>query len=204
MRATAKLSVAQSQGTAAMGDITYPRVDGVVFIHGAFLRGDSIYLPRKGAKKILRYRGWTFRRIEFKKRPEAKRVALRTEFNRTVRTAYLRHLAETRREELIFNGLSPAQVVAMAKGDMPCGYQVHHIVPLDDGGTNAFENLILIRNNREHSALTAYQNAFTRGLSPGDSVAVDYPVPLPVENFAVYPPASLLEPEELQLWSRRR
>jgi hypothetical protein len=32
MRATAKLSVAQSEGTPAMGDITYPRVDGVVFI----------------------------------------------------------------------------------------------------------------------------------------------------------------------------
>ncbi|MBK8012125.1 MAG: HNH endonuclease [Deltaproteobacteria bacterium] len=187
-----------------MGDITYPRVAGVVFVHGAFQRGDAIYLPRKGAKKILRYKGWTFQRIEFKKRPEAERVALRTEFNRSVRTAYLRQLAESRRDELYVHGLAPTEVAAMAKGDLPFGYQVHHIIPLDDGGTNAFENLILLRNNREHSALSAYQNAFTRGLSPGDSVTVDYPVPIRAENFAVYPPASLSEPEELQLWPRRR
>ena len=81
--------------------------------------------------------------------------------------------------------------------------EVHHILPLDDGGNNEFGNLILIRSRSEHDALTAYQNAFTRRMAAGDEVEIDYPVPVAGSNFAAYPP-SVEAPVELTLWPRRR
>jgi 5-methylcytosine-specific restriction endonuclease McrA len=187
-----------------MGEITYPRVDGVVFIHGAFQRGDSLFLPRKGARKILRYEGWVFRRIEFRKRLEAERLELRKEFNRTVRSDFLEDLALRCREELLSAGLAVSDLDAMRDGDVPNNYEVHHILPLDDGGTNAFANLILIRKSCEHTALTAYQNAFTKQLDVNESVFVDYPVPCEDRDYAIYPPAALLRPKEVALWPRRK
>jgi hypothetical protein len=80
---------------------------------------------------------------------------------------------------------------------------VLNIIPLDDGGENTFDNFILIRINKEHRTLTAYQNKFTRGLQEGGSVEVDYPVPKQTADFAVYPPSCLQGPEEIDLWSRR-
>jgi hypothetical protein len=204
MRATAKLSVAQSEGTAAMGDITYPRVDGVVFIHGAFRRGDALFLPRKGAKKILMFEGWEFRTIKFRKRPEAERINLRKEFNRTVRSDFLENLATQRRPELLNAGLTEAEIEGMLDGEVPDRYEVHHILPLDDGGTNTFDNLILIRKSSEHTALTAYQNALAKNLDENESVSVDYPVPCAHRDYAIYPPAALLRPQEVALWPRRK
>jgi 5-methylcytosine-specific restriction endonuclease McrA len=187
-----------------MGDITYPRVDGVVFIHGAFQRGDSIYLPRKGAKKILQYAGWEFRGIEFRKRSEPERIYLRREFNRIARSAFLAGLATHRRAKLLDGGLTEAEVEAMLDGEVPDRYEVHHILPLDDGGTNAFDNLILIRKSCEHTALTAYQNAFAKNLDVSQSVCVDYPVPCGDREYAIYPPVGLLQPQEIKLWPRRK
>ena len=186
-----------------MGDITYPRVDGVVFIHGAFQKGDSIYLPRKGAKKILRYRGWTFRRITFRKRPASERLRMRREFDSQIRGDYLRWLARERRRDLLANGLSDTELTLMDNGFVPPRYNVHHVLPLDDGGENTFDNCILIRVNKEHRTLTAYQNTFTRGLGEGGSVEVDYPVPDLASDFAVYPPSNSQAPEEIDLWPRR-
>jgi hypothetical protein len=186
-----------------MGDVTYPRVDGVVFIHGAFQMGDSIYLPRIGAKTILRYRGWTFRRVRFRRRSPGDRRELRYLFDSSARPSYLKMLGSTRRDSLLAAGLTLSEVNLMVRGIVPQKYEVHHILPLDDGGTNAFDNLVLIRSKCEHSALTAYQNAFARGMAPGDEVEIDYPVPSMESAFAVYPP-SADDPEELMLWPKRR
>jgi hypothetical protein len=185
-----------------MGDVTYPRVDGVVFTHGAFQKGDVLYLPRKGARKILVFKDWTFRRIEFRKRLDDERERLRREFDASRRAAYLRHLAEARRAELATAGLTDKDLSLMERGMVPPKYDVHHILPLDDGGDNSFKNLILIRSRCEHSALSAYQNSFTRGLGPGEVKTVDYPVPDAERRFAVYPPSSGL-PTEVELWPRR-
>ncbi|MDD9942479.1 MAG: HNH endonuclease signature motif containing protein [Myxococcales bacterium] len=186
-----------------MGDITYPRVDGVAFVHGAFQRGDSLFLPRKGAKKILEYRGWRFRKIRFRKRRRADREALRAAFEQGVRAEYLMMLAQKRRTSLLAGGLSATDIRQMEFGEVPPRYQVHHILPIDDGGDNAFENLVLIRASCEHSALTAYQNAFARGMQEGEEKEVDYPVPAVEQDFAIYPPMGGL-PVELKLWPRRK
>ena len=78
---------------------------------------------------------------------------------------------------------------------------VHHILPLDDLGTNAFSNLIPIRAF-EHSAITAYQNAFSRDLAPGDVILVDFPIPPPGQML--WPPVTDPLAPELELWRRTR
>ncbi len=60
---------------------------------------------------------------------------------------------------------------------MPKDYQVHHKLPLDDGGTNDFSNLVLIKNDPYHKVITNYQNSVTRNLSIGESINVDWPIP---------------------------
>jgi hypothetical protein len=65
----------------------------------------------------------------------------------------------------------------------PDGYQVHHKLPLDDGGTNDFDNLVLIKNDPYHKALTNAQKALTRDMKPGQTIEVDFPAP---EGF-MYP-----------------
>jgi hypothetical protein len=186
-----------------VGEISYPRVDGVVVIHGAFQKGTAIYLPRQRAQKILQYEGWIFRRIRFRKRAAVERQRLRHEFNSRVRSDYLRLLAIERLSELLNAGLSQKDVELMQRGVVPQRYEVHHIIPLDDGGDNALDNLILIRSSCEHSALTAYQNAFTRGLEQDAEVEIDYPVPAQGAIFAIYPP-STAKPVELTLWPKRK
>ena len=42
-------------------------------------------------------------------------------------------------------GLTDKDIARMKDGLNPKGYQVHHKLPLDDGGTNDMDNLILIK-----------------------------------------------------------
>ena len=74
------------------------------------------------------------------------------------------------------------------QGGVPFGYQVHHRIPLDDGGTNDFDNLILIRDNVEHRSIHGYYNPGElqiKTMSEGEKTQVALPVP--PENAIVYP-----------------
>ncbi len=186
-----------------MSDITYPRVDGHVSIQGAFHKGDALFLPRKAASKILKFPGWEFRRITFRKRLAEERRQLRREFESDVRKRFLQWLAEERRAEILSAGLVSFDLDLMERGLVPPTHNVHHIIPLDDGGDNAFENLILLRSEKEHRAMTAFQNRLTRGLREGQSIEVDYPMPTSSAEFRVYPPDSRGAPVELTLWSTK-
>lgn len=76
-----------------------------------------------------------------------------TEFNK-VRPAFLKQLANRHANELRAAGIAQAAIDRMASnGRPPDGYQVHHRIPLDDGGDNSFSNLILIRDDVEHRAI---------------------------------------------------
>ncbi|MFW8412658.1 HNH endonuclease signature motif containing protein, partial [Klebsiella pneumoniae] len=55
-------------------------------------------------------------------------------------------------------------LLRLANGNVPSGWQVHHKIPLDDGGTNAFDNLILIQYSPYHSALSKMQAIITKEL----------------------------------------
>ena len=81
----------------------------------------------------------------------------------------------------------------MAKdGKAPQGYQVHHRIPLDDGGTNSRANFILIRNDVEHRALHGYYNPAElriRLLAYGEKA--DIALPVPPKDTLVYPNPSM-------------
>jgi hypothetical protein len=66
---------------------------------------------------------------------------------------------------------------------VPNGYQVHHKLPIDDGGTIDFSNLILIINDPYHRILTKTQKTLTKGMKVGESIKYKWPIP---DDF-VYP-----------------
>lgn len=50
----------------------------------------------------------------------------------------------------------------MRKGNVPLNYNVHHKLSLDDGGTNDFENLVLIENEPYHKVFTNMQSRIAK------------------------------------------
>lgn len=85
---------------------------------------------------------------------------------------------------LLRAGFSENEILSIQSGYVPKGWQVHHKLPLDDGGTNDFSNLILIKNDPFHKVITNFQNSFAQTLSPGETTMVDYPIP----EGSIYPP----------------
>ncbi|WP_225768823.1 PAAR-like domain-containing protein [Inquilinus sp. Marseille-Q2685] len=124
-------------------------------------------------------------KINYKKRSPEDTKKLRDEFNTSERRSFLQNIGSDpdKIETLRQAGLSDSDIQKIASGRVPDGYQVHHKLPLDDGGTNSFENLVLIKNDPFHKALTNLQNGLTRNLAPGDSITVNWPTP---DGF-VYP-----------------
>ena len=139
------------------------------------LKGVDVVLP-----------GVATRQITYVKRTDAARDALRAAFNKTERAAFLKGLGQKNVAELRRAGLSDADIALVAKGDVPPGFQVHHKLPLDDGGTNAASNLVLVKNDPFHKAITNRQLELTRGMKAGESRVIDFPeVP-----GVVYPPVA--------------
>lgn len=56
------------------------------------------------------------------------------------------------------------------------GWHVHHNLPLEDGGTNDFTNLVLIKNDPYHKAFTNEQNSLTRELTPTQNKKINWPM----------------------------
>ncbi len=61
---------------------------------------------------------------------------------------------------------------------------MRHDLTLNDGGTNAADDLLLIENEPAHKVITTAQQRLTGDLRPGQTRVVDFPVP---DGF-VYPP----------------
>ena len=79
--------------------------------------------------------------------------------------------------ELKDMGFSEKDIAKMSDGKVPDGYQVHHKLPLDDGGNNDFDNLVLIKNEPYHKVITNYQRSTTGHLNPGETITVSWPIP---------------------------
>ena len=95
--------------------------------------------------------GFRYQLIEYQKKDREIYKSERANFSKTDRIKWLKTIASTHYNELKQAGLSDSQINLMKdKGRAPLGYQVHHRIPLDDGGTNDFNNLILIKDNVEH------------------------------------------------------
>lgn len=136
------------------------------------LKGKSVELP--GVKTEL---------INYTKRNPTETAELRKLFNNTERKKFLQGLSKDV-ERLKNAGLSDTDIARMKDGIAPKGWQVHHRIPLDAGGTNAMDNLVLINNDPYHKVITNYQNASTKGLLPGETKVLEWPIPK--EN--IYPP----------------
>jgi hypothetical protein len=80
-------------------------------------------------------------------------------------------------QEISYTKRTDADFATMAKGKVPEGYQVHHVLSLDDGGTNATSNLVLMRKDPDHIRITTYQNDRTRGMSAGQTRTLEWPMP---------------------------
>jgi hypothetical protein len=119
------------------------------------------------------------REIQYTKRPDADREQLRKEFQSTERKKFLQDTANdpAKVAELKKAGLTDAHIADMQDGDVPNGYQVHHKLPLDDGGTNAQNNFVLIKNEPYHKTITNVQSSQTRGMVAGETKTVQLPIP---------------------------
>ena len=178
-------------------------------------RHDAVFLDRVNAANLLRQTGagnsnggvtvyhatgaremagFTYERISYERRADRQHYkTLRYEFDRKERSAWLKEIGSSRRQELAAAGLSQKDIDRMAKeGKVPRGYQVHHRIPLDDGGTNSRDNFILIRNDVEHRALHGYYNPAElriRLLAYGEKA--DVALPVPPKDTLVYPNPSM-------------
>ncbi len=107
-------------------------------------------------------------------------AALRGEFSRSVRPNFLKSLSDHPDALSTFDSNN---LPRLADGKVPPGWQVHHKIPLDDSGTNAMDNLILIQNSPYHSALSKTQAIITKDLPYNASTKVLWPSP----NGVIYP-----------------
>jgi hypothetical protein len=131
------------------------------------LRGNNVPLP-----------GFYYIQLSYTKRSDADREALRRKFDSNGRKNFLKHLGNdpTKHAPLKKSGLTDAQIDDLTKGIRPSGYQVHHKLPLDDGGDNSFNNLLLIKNEPYHKVITNVQNAATPGMAAGNTRIVQWPM----------------------------
>ncbi|WP_432612621.1 HNH endonuclease signature motif containing protein [Enterobacter cloacae] len=118
--------------------------------------------------------------INYIKRDPSETILLRKEFNNTVRKKFLNQLSSSSDAANVFE---PSDLFKMSKGTVPDGWEVHHKLPLDDGGTNAFDNLSLIEKEPFHKVLTNMQRTSTRGMLPGDSKVTPWVMP----TGSIYP-----------------
>ncbi|WP_211842125.1 HNH endonuclease signature motif containing protein [Pseudoalteromonas sp. NEC-BIFX-2020_015] len=125
-------------------------------------------------------------KLNYKRRDRTAYGELRKKFDSSIRKNYLKSMAEDPNivKALKAAGFSEKQIQMIKNGYVPKGYNVHHKIPLDDGGTNDFDNLILIRNNSEHYTITNAQRELTSKIPYGKSVEIEFPVP---PGF-LYPP----------------
>jgi hypothetical protein len=139
------------------------------------LKGNPVELPGVYTQKIT-----------YVKRDPVVAEQLRKKFDSSVRSNFAKSLAadSDKAVKLKKAGLTDGDIAKLGDGGIPSGYQVHHKLPLDDGGTNDFDNLVLIKNHPYHKVLTNAQNELTGDLIAGQSKSVDFPV---VDGF-IYPP----------------
>lgn len=129
----------------------------------------------------------TVQSITYTKRSAEDLRALRGAFDSTERAGFVKSLANdpAKVEQLRAAGLTDDQIAMLADGKIPQGWQVHHKLPLDDGGTNDYSNLVLIKNEPYHKVITNAQNAATRGMAEGETRVIEQ---WPIPNGFVYPP----------------
>lgn len=114
-------------------------------------------------------------KMTYKRRPIAERQFLRQEFKNKVRKNFIKSLAN--HPEILKRGFTPDDLARMKRGSVPDNWSVHHKLPLDDSGSNDFNNLVLIRNNPEHAMFTTAQKRISQNIKYGESQEVLWVLP---------------------------
>lgn len=118
--------------------------------------------------------------LNYVRRDRAEYAVLRRDFNSAVRPSILKSLSDHPDALSTFDSNN---LLRLADGKVPSGWQVHHKIPLDDSGTNSLDNLILIQNSPYHSTLSKTQAIITKDLPYNASTNVVWPSP----NGVIYP-----------------
>jgi len=134
--------------------------------------------------------GFTIERFSYMRKLNRQQYKFEREKEfKAVRSAWIREIGTKQATELEAAGFSQVDIARMVEtGKPPPGYEVHHRMPLDDGGTNAYDNLILMRNDVEHRAVHGYYNPGEqriKRMSYGEDG--DVALPMPPGDTIVYP-----------------
>jgi hypothetical protein len=115
--------------------------------------------------------------FDYTKRDREQYKELKREYGREGRRQFLESLGndEDKVAKLRRSGLSEEDISKIKRGLVPEEYEVHHKLPLDNGGTNSIDNLMLVRKNPYHRGLTNYQNAKTSGMKVGETRKIAWP-----------------------------
>jgi len=147
----------------------------------------TVLLYHNGGAKALH--GFRYQVMNYEKKERAIYKNERKSFSSKERIQWIKYISKSNTKELLDAGLTDKDIQSMqATGRSPTGYDVHHRVPLDDGGGNDFKNFILLRNDVEHRSVHGYYNPGelrVKLLAVNDSVNVALPIP-PVDAV-VYP-----------------
>jgi len=142
------------------------------------------------ASGVRALHGFTIQRVSYERKLDRQQYKYEREreFN-AVRKAWIKEIGVKHSSELEGAGISKAEITYMVEtGRAPKGYQVHHRVPLDDGGTNAYDNLILIRDDVEHRAIHGYYNPGERRIELMKyGEAGEVALPMPPADTIIYP-----------------
>ncbi|MNS05753.1 hypothetical protein D3C72_371630 [compost metagenome] len=117
--------------------------------------------------------------LNYLRRDRAEYNELRKEFN-TVRPRFLKSISS---HPDALETFDTNDLLRLENGGVPSGWEVHHKIPLDDGGTNALDNLVLIKRSPYHVALSKAQRIVTKDLEYNSSTNVLWPSP----NGVIYP-----------------
>jgi hypothetical protein len=169
---------------AVEGDHRYLVSAAGVVVHNALpcntnAKGEFVTeINRNGQRMRVEFTGAQARMKTFTVQDPAVREALRAEFDAAngVRKQFLQSLASdpAKVAQLQGKGLTSSDIARLAEGKPPLGYQVDHKTPLNVGGDNSFDNLVLTKLDPYHYALNSIQR-WTDALVPGDRVYTVWP-----------------------------
>jgi hypothetical protein len=143
----------------------------------------SLFIARHPSGKPVKFldgRAVTFTRLP-NEVTEPVRIAFKgtlPDFRDGAKADFFRALASdpAKRNRLLEAGFSPSQIDRMRLGDSPRDdWQVHHKLPVEFGGTNDFENLILVQRF-EHESLSAEGTKVRNALLDNESIEVTFPM----------------------------
>ena len=139
----------------------------------------TIYLGKlRGEPKLLS--GVIVKEINYTRRNPIEAAALRKEFDSTIRKKFIIDLAK---KTIYANRFNSEDLLRMRNGNVPHNYSIHHKLPLDDGGTNNFDNLVLTKNEPYHKIFINMQSNATRKMLPGESKTILWAIP----SGSIYP-----------------